>query len=170
MASLLALMVASPAWAQSGMSPNSAASGTRSAHTTQDVRFVMAASAAGDTEIMASRLAQKQAQSANVKTFAATMIHDHTMANEQLKAIAQKDGYSIASMPTETQEANLAKLRPLHGADFDKAYATMMVSDHRDAVALFQSESNSGNNADLKAFATQTLPILQHHLSMATSL
>jgi len=165
------LVTAMPAWAQSGSSAAAnAATGASNAHTAQDVRFVMAASAGGQTEVLASRLAATQAQSAQVKSFATTMITDHGKANAELKAIAQKDGYTLSATPTREQEADLAKLRTLHGKDFDTAYAAMMVKDHRDAVALFQSESNSGNDSDLKQFATQTLPTLQHHLSLATSL
>lgn len=168
---LFMLVMASSAWAQSG-TPNAtgAATGTSGAHTAQDGRFVTAASAAGQTEILASRLAATQAQSAKVKSFAVTMISDHGKANEELKTIAQKDGYTLSSTPTQDEEANLAKLQSLHGKDFDTAYAAMMLKDHREAVSLFQSESTSGNDGDLKSFATQTLPTLQHHLALATSL
>lgn len=168
---LFMLVMVSSAWAQSGTS-NAAtpATGAAGAHTAQDVRFAMAASAAGQTEVLASRLAEKQAQSAKVKSFAATMIRDHGKANAELKSIAQKDGYTLSSTPTQEEEANLAKLRSLRGKDFDNAYAAMMVKDHREAVALFQSESNSGNESDLKSFSAQTLPTLQHHLSLATAL
>lgn len=164
------LMMMPFAWAQSGTSSTTAKATGTSARTVQDVRFVMAASAAGETEILASRLAQKQGQSQAVKSFAATMLRDHGKANDQLKTIAQKDGYTLSSTPTQAEEVELARLRPLHGKKFDQAYAAMMVKDHREAVALFQSESTSGSNGDLKAFATQTLPILQHHLALATSL
>lgn len=168
---LFMLVMAAPAWAQSGASNASTpATGASGSHTAQDVRFVTAASAAGQTEVLASRLAETQAQSAKVKSFAATMIRDHGKANEELKTLAQKDGYTLSSTPTQEEQTNLAKLRSLHGKDFDTAYSAMMVKDHREAVALFQSESTSGNDGDLKSFATQTLPTLQHHLSLATSL
>jgi len=35
---------------------------------------------------------------------------------------------------------------------------------------LFTSESQSGKDSDLKNFASQTLPALQQHLSMAQQL
>jgi len=164
------LVMTSSALAQSGTSNAVPAVGAAGAHTAQDVRFVMNASAAGQAEILASRLAQTQAQSAKVKAFAETMIRDHGKANSELKTIAQKDGYTLSNTPTEAQQTNLAKLRSLHGKDFDTAFASMMVSDHRDAVALFQTESTSGNDGDLKSFATRTLSTLQHHLALANAL
>jgi putative membrane protein len=45
-----------------------------------------------------------------------------------------------------------------------------MVKDHEKAVKLFSKESSSGKDAELKAFATKTLPTLQHHLEMARQL
>lgn len=135
-----------------------------------DAHFVMAASAAGDTEIMASRMADSHAQSPKVKAFAATMVKDHTAANDKLRTIAQKNGYTLAGVAMVQQQPELTQLDSLHGADFDKAYTTMMQNDHQDAVQLFTAESSTGTNADVKAFAAQTLPTLQHHLQMAQAL
>jgi len=45
-----------------------------------------------------------------------------------------------------------------------------MVKDHEEAVALFEKESKSGSDADLKSFAGKTLPTLQDHLKMAKAL
>jgi putative membrane protein len=140
------------------------------AHTTRDIRFIMAASAAGQTEILASRMASSHTQSPDVLAFAKTMIDDHTKANDELLAVAKKDGYNVSSTPTEGQESALSQLEPLKGADFDKAYAAMMVKDHQAAVTLFQSEAASGSNSDIKSFAAQTLPVVQHHLALANAL
>lgn len=160
---LVSLMVSSGLLlAQSN--PNAAMSAGGDAH------FVMAASAAGDTEIIASRLAQTHAQSAKTKSFAATMVRDHTAANDTLRTIAQTNGFALSGTASVEQQPDLAKLQSLHGADFDKAYDAMMVKDHQDAVALFASEASTGSNDALKTFAAQTLPILQRHLSMAQSL
>jgi len=48
------LVMTSSAWAQSGTSNAVPAVGAAGAHTAQDVRFVMSASAAGQTEILAA--------------------------------------------------------------------------------------------------------------------
>lgn len=135
-----------------------------------DAQFVTSASAANATEIIASRLAQTQAKSPKIKAFASTMIQDHTAANDKLRTLAQKNGFALAGTAMVEQQPDLAKLQSLNGNDFDKAYAAMMNKDHQDAVALFTSESSTGANADLKSFAAQMLPALQHHLAMAKAL
>jgi putative membrane protein len=140
------------------------------APTKQDTTFVAKASAANMTEIQASKLADSRAQSEAVKTFAARMITDHTKAGDELSTISQKDGFTPSGSPMPTQQKALAKLESLNGAAFDKAYSSMMLKDHYGAVALFEKESASGKNDDLKSFAKQTLPTLKEHLAMAKKL
>lgn len=136
----------------------------------QDTAFVAKASAGGMTEVQASKLADSHAQSAAVKTFAATMVTDHTKAGDALAAVAQKDGFTPSASPMPMQHKALAKLETLNGAAFDKAYSSMMLKDHNETIALFKKESMSGKNGDLKSFASQTLPTLKEHLAMAKKL
>ncbi|WP_158885462.1 DUF4142 domain-containing protein [Rhodanobacter sp. L36] len=137
---------------------------------THDANFVTKASAAGMTEVQASQLADAHAQSADIKSFASTMVTDHTKAGDELKAIAQKDGFTPSDAPTAMQQKAITHLSTLNGAAFDKAYSAMMLKDHNEAVTLFKGESASGANADLKSFAGNTLPTLEHHLAMAKKL
>ena len=50
------------------------------------------------------------------------------------------------------------------GKDFDKAYVDAMLDGHKNAVKLFEDASQNCKDADLKAFATKTLPTLKMHL------
>jgi uncharacterized protein (DUF305 family) len=45
-----------------------------------------------------------------------------------------------------------------------------MVKDHQEAVSLYQRQSARGTAADLRAFASATLPALQEHLTMARAM
>ena len=64
----------------------------------------------------------------------------------------------------------MTKLSGKTGADFDRDYSKMMLSDHNKDVSAFEKQSTKGADPDLKAFATRTLPILQEHLQMAKAL
>ena len=44
------------------------------------------------------------------------------------------------------------------------------MSDHKKAVKAFEKASNEAKDADVKAFATKTLPTLKEHLTMAEEL
>jgi putative membrane protein len=153
---LLALGTAHAAFAQSATRPDNA--------------FVQKASAAGITEVQASQLALSQAKDSALQGFAATMVQDHSAANNALQELAKRKGYTVAPSPTPTQQKALDGLKSLRGDAFDAKYAQMMLQDHHEAVALFTKEANSGQDADIKVFASKTLPTLQHHLSMAQAL
>ena len=57
------------------------------------------------------------------------------------------------------------------GSSFDRHYADSIgVKAHQDTIKLFQKEVDKGSDADVKAWASKTLPTLQHHLEMAQAL
>ena len=64
-------------------------------------------------------------------------------------------------------QATYDRLSRLTGAKFDRAYARDMVADHQKDIAAFKREANSGQNPDIKNFASQTLPTLEDHLKQA---
>jgi putative membrane protein len=132
-----------------------------------DSEFVTKAAQGGMEEVELGQLASSNAASADVKQFGQRMVTDHGKANEELKSIAQKSGDSVPSGLSKKQESDKARLSKLNGAEFDKAYMKMMVSDHKEDVAEFEKEAKSGKDSDVKAFASKTLPTLKEHLQMA---
>ena len=165
LAAAMAGALALPALAQTGstMSSGTAATG--------DATFVKKAAISDMYEIQASQLAQAKATSADVKTFASKMITDHTKTSDQLKSIVgSKSGMTLPTAIDAEHKALLTKLKGSSGADFDSTYAQQQINAHQQAVMLFTSESRNGKDADLKKFATDTLPALQQHLSMAQQL
>jgi putative membrane protein len=142
----------------------------QSAGPVTDNEFVAKAAIGGSTEVALGKLALRQASSQDVKTFAQQMVTDHTAANKELLTLAgQKQIPVPRAIDAKHQEA-VDKLGKLQGAEFDKAYAHQMVLDHKETVALFQSQADSGQDADLKGLATKLLPKLKHHLQMARNL
>lgn len=63
-----------------------------------------------------------------------------------------------------------ARLNELSGVEFDRAYVKVMVSDHKKAVSKFDAAAKSLSDAELKAFASKTLPTLRTHLEHAQRL
>jgi putative membrane protein len=132
--------------------------------------FVEDASAKGVAEIEAGKLAQEKGTSADVKTFAAQMIKDHTAANEKLKTIAQSKKLEVSDDAMLLDKAK-AMILELRGAkSFDQAYANNQVKAHEQTIELFEEEAKNGKDAELKAFATATLPALKTHLEHAKAL
>jgi putative membrane protein len=45
-----------------------------------------------------------------------------------------------------------------------------MVGAHKEAVSLFEQESKNGKDAETRAWAAKTLPVIQEHLKLATNI
>jgi len=169
LAALAALAFMEAAAAQGASAPRPAASVAALAH--GDGAFLRDAAQAGSAEVQASKIAVDKAVNTQVKGFAQQMVDDHTKAGEALKALAAIKGVALPAEPTLAQRAKLELLSSSDGAAFDRRYAsTWGVSAHRDAVRLFQKAATSASDPDVKVFANQTLPTLQHHLQMASEL
>jgi putative membrane protein len=55
----------------------------------------------------------------------------------------------------------------LQGRDFEYAYVKTIRENHRLDLEVYQKEVQYGADADLKKFASMTIPILKQHISMA---
>jgi putative membrane protein len=136
----------------------------------QDHNFLMDAAMGGMLEVELGRMATTQGASDAVKQFGQRMVDDHGKANQELMSLAQSKGITLPTEIDEKHKKDMTKLSSLSGAEFDREYGKMMVSDHRKDVSEFEKQSTRGTDADLKAFATKTLPTLKEHLKMAESL
>lgn len=136
-----------------------------------DEAFMKQAAQNGHAEVESSKLALSKASSPDVKTFAQQMVDDHTKAGDELTALAQSKGIKVSSEPSAAQRAKIKLMQTLDGASFDRSYASSMgVSAHEETIALFRKEAQQGKDPDVKAFATKTLPTLEHHLKMSKDL
>ena len=138
--------------------------------TSQDRNFVMDAAMGGMMEVELGRVAAQQGASDAVKQFGQRMVDDHSKANQELMSLASSKGMTLPTELDEKHRSHITKMSSMTGADFDREYVKMMVSDHRKDVSEFEKESTRGTDADLKAFAGKTLPTLQEHLRMAEAL
>jgi len=78
---------------------------------------------AGSTGIAASKLAQSKSSTAQVKTFADTMVTDHSKLVDDLKRLATSKGVPPSEQPSSKQQREISKLNGLSGVAFDKEYA-----------------------------------------------
>lgn len=132
--------------------------------------FMTQAASSGMLEVEAGRLAQDKGQNQEVKSYGKMMVDDHTKANDQLKTLAAQQNITLPDSMSQQHMDQLQSLRDQTGAEFDQAYMDLMVSSHEEAVSLFEDASNNLENAEVKSFASTTLPKLQQHLDHANQL
>ena len=132
-----------------------------------DSKFAVNAASGGMTEVQLGELAQQKASSQRVKDFGAMMVRDHTKANDELKSLAGMKNITLPPAPGEDHMDHIKDLSKKSGKEFDRAYMKMMVDDHKEDISEFEKCSNNAADADLKAFASKTLPVLRMHLDSA---
>ena len=135
-----------------------------------DVAFAMKAAQGGIAEVQMGQLATQNASNPDVKAFGQQMVDDHTKANDKLKSVAQAQNMTLPESLGPKQQTEYAKLQGLSGPSFDREYVKCMVKDHEEDVKEFQKEANTGKDPQIKAFASETLPVLEQHLSKIKSI
>ncbi|MET0391870.1 MAG: DUF4142 domain-containing protein [Chitinophagaceae bacterium] len=132
--------------------------------------FLVRAADGGMAEVQLGELAQQKATNAAVKEFGAMMVQDHTAANNQVKALAAGRNVTLPASVSDEHKKKADDLSKKSGKDFDKAFMSAMVSDHEKTIDLFKSGAEKSNDPDVKTFANNTLPKLQHHLDSARAI
>ena len=172
----ITLAFASPAFAQqapAGTAPGHMAASEQGQNhklSVKDKSFAQEAAMGGMAEVELGKLAQQNAQNDDVKQFGARMVQDHSDANQQLMTILTAKDFSVPQQLDEKHRRTMDKLSKMRGAEFDRAYMREMVEDHDTDVKKFRQQAQNGADADLKAFAQKTLPVLEQHQKLAHDL
>jgi predicted outer membrane protein len=133
-----------------------------------DASFVQQAASANMMEVQLGQTAQSRASNQAVKQFGLRMVNDHTNLENQLATLATSNGLVLQQKLNSKHQDQVNKLNKLSGQAFDSAYMNQMVMDHQEDIANFTTQSRSAKSAAVRSLATNALPVLQQHLSLAT--
>ena len=131
---------------------------------------------ANQVDIDAGKLAKSRSTNKDVKAFAELMITDHTGVNKSAKELVTKLKVTPQDNPTSQSlkaggDKNLAHLKTLKGAAFDKAYVDHEVAYHQQVIdALDKTLIPGATNDELKALLTKVRPAFVAHLEHAKNL
>jgi len=157
------------AFAEESNSAKAAASGPT------DPQIAAIVVAANQVDIDAGKMA-KTSHNKEVRSFANQMITDHTAVNKQAVALVTK--LHVQPEENDTSKAlkdggaeNLANLKKLKGAEFDKAYVSHEVAYHQQVLdAVDKVLIPNAKNAELKALLEKVRPSFEAHLKHAETM
>lgn len=135
-----------------------------------DQKFIDTAAQTDMTEAHFGQMAENQASARGVKDYAQMLVTDHTNDYQQLSMTANKAGGNVPKGLDAAHTRMVAPFSKLKGSAFDRRFMHEMVLGHQQAIAAYKREASVGQNADLKAYASQALPTLQKHLQNAREL
>jgi putative membrane protein len=147
-----------------------------SAEKPTDAQIAAIVVAANQVDIDAGKLAKSKSTNPKVKDFAQLMVTDHTGVNESATDLVNKLDVTPQENPTSQSlkkggEKNVAKLKSLEGAAFDKTYIDHEVVYHQQVIdALDKTLIPSAQNKELKALLINVRPAFVAHLEHAKRL
>lgn len=128
-----------------------------------DSEFLMAVAEVDMKEIELGKLAQKSAN-ADVKALGTMMVTEHTKSSTEAKALAASKNITLPAGPTEDVQKAVEEFNKKKAVDFNKDYADKMVEGHEKTIGKFEDYVKNGTDAEIKAWAQKTIPVLQMHL------
>lgn len=147
-----------------------------SAQAVTDPQIASIVVTANQVDIDAGQLAEARASHAQVKQFGHDMVTTHTGVNTQAVALVTRLKVTPQDNPTSQSlkaggDANVAQLKRLTGAAFDKAYVDHEVAYHQQVLdAIDKTLIPNASNADLKALLEKVRPAIAAHLAHAKML
>jgi putative membrane protein len=133
----------------------------------QDRSFLAAAAQANLAEISLSQQVEPRAVTASAKDLAARYVSDHTTALGGLRQLATQLQVPLPAAPSAQQDAELAQIESQTGKNLDITFAKASVLAHQQAIALFKQEVSAGSDPLVQTFASDAMPMLEMHLSLA---
>lgn len=146
------------------------------AQTVTDAQIASIVVTANQVDIDAGKLAESKASKEDVKEFAKRMVTDHTGVNKQATDLVTMLKVMPQDNPTSQSlksggEQNVATLKDLSGAAFDRAYIDHEVTYHQQVLdALDKTLIPNAQNAELKALLVKVRPAFAAHLEHAKRL
>lgn len=127
---------------------------------------------ANQVDIDAGKLAKTMGSTQAVKDFAELMVKDHSGVNRSATDLVKKLGVTPEDNPTaqglkKGGDENVAALKKLKGAAFDKAYVDHEVAYHQ---AVIDALIPNAKNEELKALMVKVRPAFVAHLEHARHL
>lgn len=135
-----------------------------------DGQFVLDAMKGDNSEVSLGHLAMAKGGSAKVRNYGKMLVADHAAHKTKLVALGGKmDVRATDALPADAMNMS-DKLKTLDGASFDQAFKQHMIEDHKKDIAKYEDQAKSGQSADVRNLAQQTLPTLRKHLATAQAL
>jgi putative membrane protein len=133
-----------------------------------DNDFAMMAAMGRQAEIQMSQLAVQRSTNKQVQKYAQRMIKDHTKNSRDLQKVAARKQMTLPANLSADQMQMLNQLQQASVGDFDRIYIeTAGVMAHTMMRQLYSNQASNGMDADLKKYASKTLPVVEMHLQMA---
>lgn len=108
-------------------------------------------------------MGQRKGHTQEARRFGDIVYYDHRAAERKVTALAKSDKVDLVTVPPAD--------RPLPaGAEFDAAFAEIIIADHQKDLASVSEAINTTTDKSLQKILNQQMSMLQRHLDIAKKL
>jgi putative membrane protein len=115
-------------------------------------------------EMASAQAALDRAERTDTKNAARTILEDHRNSSQKLQALASRKGWTLPSAASADADQPMAGTSD--SGSFDDQFLADQIRMHREAISLYRAQASGGSDPDLRQFARDQLPHLEHHLEM----
>jgi putative membrane protein len=134
-----------------------------------DRKFLEKVAKLGQEELALSRVAADRATNPQVRAFAADMVREHTSANSEITALAQRKGVALAADGAQDRQKTESKWTDKPVGGFDEDYVDAAISNHKKTIDELEDAVDS-KDPEIAALANKLLPTVRAHLAHAQNL
>lgn len=118
-------------------------------------------------EVQSGQIAAMRSHSPDIQQYAQQMVDANTQNLNQLKRLMSKEapGTDAPTQLDQTRQALLDDLQAANEQQFDARYIAQQIDQHNQALTLMRGYIKSGDDAGLKDFARQAMPVLTMQLT-----
>lgn len=135
-----------------------------------DVSFIQEADMTAMAVLAQSQLASSRASDPQVKTLSETLIADHAAMTPKLDRLAATKKADDVKELDEPRQLVVSRLAKLNGAKFDQAYVEQIVHETDSTIAFYEVRSKASKDDDVRAFISESLPMVKRQRDRATAL
>lgn len=116
-------------------------------------------------ELEAGRIAQSRAASEGVREAGNIVVKAHTQSSRELRDTAAASQVVVPTSLDRHHAALIDRLRKAPPDQFDRIWVSQQLTVHKRSVDLLRRYRKDGQNAEMRRFAGETLPIVESHLA-----
>jgi putative membrane protein len=132
--------------------------------------FLLSAAQGAFADIELGRMAVATASNAAVKAFGQRMVEAGEKMTVELKPLLRAQEIAPPVEIDARHKVTRDWLARLTGESFDRAYLAAMSAKQSNDVTFLQRATALTNDADVKAWAAQAMPVVQEHQALAKSI
>ena len=132
--------------------------------------FLVRAANSTMTELAMLRNAGQVGSIQHIKNFASMLAKDHEALQQEIKSIATSKNIVLPAAIAADDQKDVNDLAEKTGKNFDKEFINEMIDRHKNGIKAYEDAAKDAGDADIKAFANNTLSKLRMHLDSAQAI